>query len=88
MKEGGWKARAKWNGIIYKRGGIVQSGDGGEGVSCLQGDDQRTKSNRLPTTASALTGESSLDTPDVSRSQGARTSGNKEGGRDVDKMIY
>ena len=59
MKEGVWYKRWKRNGIIYKRGGIVQMGDGGEGV------DQVTKV-RLPTTARALTGESQ-DTPDVSR---------------------
>jgi len=53
-----------------------------ESVVC-KGTILGTKSNRLPTTASALTGESSQDVPDVSRSQGARTSEHKEGGRGV-----
>ena len=30
MWVGKWKERAKWNEIIYRRGGIVQGGDGEE----------------------------------------------------------
>ena len=31
MRVGEWKERAKWNEIIYRRGGIVQGGDGDNG---------------------------------------------------------
>lgn len=58
MWVGEWKERAKWNEIIYRRGGIVQGGDGEEGVSdvCKETINVQNRIDFLPP-ASALTGE-------------------------------
>jgi hypothetical protein len=60
MRVGEWKERAKWNEIIYRRGGIVQGVDGEEGVSDVCKEtinvQNRIDFQFLPP-ASALTGE-------------------------------
>ena len=53
MKRGEWKKRAKWNGIIYRRRGSVQGGDGGgEGVSvvCKETINVQNRIDLLPPT--------------------------------------